>query len=78
MSDASPTPETLVTRDGIVIRVGQSWRNCDKRMFGQIKEVVEIDLLNKKVKLAGPCGAFPSWNSVRRMYKHATGWELVE
>lgn len=68
----------ITTRDGIVVRVGQSWRNCDKRMYGQIKEVVAVDVRNGKAQLAGPCGIFKSWNSIRRMHRHATGWELVE
>lgn len=68
----------ITTRDGIVVRVGQSWRNCDKRMNGQIKEVVEIDVLNGRACLAGPCGYFRSWNKIKRMHAHATGWELVE
>lgn len=73
-----PTSDTLTTRDGIEVRIGQTWRNCDTRMYGQLKEVVAVDLVNKKVCLAGPAGLFRSWNSVKRMHKSATGWELVE
>jgi hypothetical protein len=73
-----PTPDTLTTRDGIKVSVGQSWRNCDKRMSGQIKEVIAVDAIKGRAKLAGPCGLFATWNSVRRMYRHATGWEIVE
>jgi hypothetical protein len=67
----------ITTRDGIVVRVGQRWRNCDKRTNGQIKTVTAVDVRNGKAQLAWN-GFFKSWNSIRRMYRHATGWELVE
>ena len=78
MSDERTPEKKLVTKDGIEIRHGQTWRNCDKRMRGQLKEVVDIDYVKRKACLAGPAGLFRRWVSVSRMYKHATGWEIAE
>jgi hypothetical protein len=78
MTDPQLPSDGLVTKDGVRVRVGQTWRNLDKRMNGQLKEVVEIDVLNGRACLAGPCGLFRSWNKIKRMHRHATGWELVE
>lgn len=78
MSDPQLSSDSLTTRDGIKVRIGQSWRNCDKRMNGQIKEVVALDAIKGRAQLAGPAGLWRSWVSVRRMHKNSTGWELVE
>lgn len=73
--------DTLTTRDGIKVQVGQIWRDCDKRMYGGNRRcrVVELNPHMGKVRLQNiHSDKVPgSWVSVRRMHKHATGWELV-
>jgi len=69
------TAETLVTKEGIRVEVGQLWRDLDVRMLGRTRRVIAVDALNGKVRLDGPT---KSWVSVRRMHKHATGWSLVK
>lgn len=66
-----------MTRDGIEVKPGQVWRNCDYRMHGQLKTVWSV--ADGKARLHNP--KYPkmpmSTVSIRRMYKHSTGWELV-
>lgn len=68
------TADPGITRDGIKVEVGQRWRNCDWRSHGRTRVVASIDLWNNKVIWAEPPR---SKVSIRRMYKHSTGWELV-
>lgn len=78
MSEAPSSDQKLTTQDGIVVRVGQTWRNCDKRMNGQLKSVIAVSATSGKAQLAGPAGLWANWVLVRRMHKSSTGWELVE
>lgn len=81
MPSESLTPDLLVTRDGIRVEVGQVWRDCDKRMSSGNRKckVVELNPHMGKARMQNIHGPVPAtWVSVRRMYKHATGWELVE
>lgn len=72
MSDARNP--NLVTKDGIHVRIGQVWRDCDKRSNGRTRRVIAVDELNGRVQFGGPT---KSWTAIRRMHRHATGWELV-
>lgn len=66
--------KSIITKDGITVRVGQVWRDCDKRCHGRTKTVARVDSLNGRVQWAErPQG----WVAVRRMHKSATGWVLV-
>lgn len=73
------TTSPLVTKKGVEVRIGQRWRDCDKRMNDRTCYVVELDPVKQKAKLStSRDGSRGTWVSVRRMYKHSTGWELVE
>lgn len=70
----------LTTKEGTTVRVGQHWRDLDRRMKHRVREIVAISEAGGKVQMADPntVGSFSSWVSVRRMHKHSTGWELVK
>ncbi len=61
------------TKNGIQVEVGQKWRDCDKRMYGRIRTIAAIFPNEGKVKWAES----PYKVSVKRMYKHSTGFELI-
>lgn len=75
-----PEIDPLVTKEGVRVEVGQVWRDLDKRMGNRVRKVEAIiDSVNGKVLMVATTGRgrFPSKVSIRRMYKHSTGWELV-
>lgn len=65
-----------VTKDGVEVKVGQTWKSCDVRTPGKKREVIEV--ADGKAKLGVP-GSKRLTSKVRidRMHKHSTGWELV-
>lgn len=78
MNEQTQSNPALYTRDGIRVEIGQRWRDCDKRMLGRTCYVVDIDYEKQKVKMSHTMDAKRgTWVSVRRMYKHSTGWVLV-
>jgi len=68
------------TRDGIEVKVGQVWRDLDKRMSNRQRKVIAISEDGTKVQMKHPHleSSRAVWVSVSRMYRHATGWELVK
>ena len=69
-----------ITPEGIEVKVGQQWRDLDKRMKGRIRQVIQID--NGKASMRTPysgrlIGAITRV-AIRRMKKGSTGWELVK
>jgi len=61
-----------VTKDGIEVKAGQVWRDCDKRGNGRTKRVLSVE--GGKAVFEGP----PKTRvSIKRMYRHSTGYELV-
>ena len=63
---------------GVVVPVGQIWRDCDKRMYNRKRVVVEIEYEKEKVRMGTSLDdSGGTWISVRHMYPHSTGWELV-
>ena len=62
-----------VQRDGIEVKPGQTWRNCDKRMVTPTHRVLEV-----KDGRALMDGYPKRWVSIHRMYPHSTGWELIQ
>ena len=78
----APLPtDPLVTKNGVRVRVGQIWRDLDKRMGeNRLRKIAAIvDETNGRVLMiaAQGRGRFPSKVSIRRMHRHSTGWELV-
>lgn len=70
-------PNENVTKEGIEVKVGQEWRDLDKRMEGRVCRVV--DVADGKAKLQSIHGSVPPTRvSVRRMHKSSTGWALVD
>ncbi len=71
-----------VTPEGIKVKVGQRWRDLDKRMTNRICRVVGFDLTGKWPIAFMGNPLFPYMKAtrvmVRRMKKGSTGWELVE
>lgn len=62
-----------------IIRVGQVWRDCDKRMHGRKCKVVELigSGMATKAVMRNVAGGRDTRISVHRMYRHSSGWELV-
>ncbi len=64
---------TNVTREGIEVKVDQTWRDLDKRSNGRTRTIVAIE--DGKAVMDGPTR---SKVSIHRMHKSSTGWELVQ
>lgn len=74
------TDPRLKTKHGVHVRVGQVWRDCDKRMSSGNRKcrVIAIDVVAGKAQMQSIYGyVAPTWVSIKRMHKHSTGWELV-
>lgn len=70
---------SIVTKEGITVRVGQLWKDLDKRMEHRGPgTVVAVDAVAGKASLQ--FGYWPTLTkiSIRRMHKHSTGWTMVE
>lgn len=70
----SASADPLVTRDGIRVAVGQVWEDQDPRASVKRRRILSVDPVKGKV----------TWDSkprtsvsVRRMYRHSTGFVLV-
>jgi len=64
----------MINKDGIEIKVGQVWRDCDRRAHRTV-EVIGLRPDDKKVQVKS--GNRLTWISLRRMHKHASGYVLV-
>jgi len=62
-----------VTKEGIEVKVGQVWRDLDKRMNGRTVTVLAVAHDFAMVK-----GAKVSRLAIARMHRHSTGWQLVQ
>jgi len=81
MNDQTSEKSLITTRDGILVVIGQVWRDCDKRSSSGNRKcrIVEIDAKRGKARMQNIHGPVPAtWVSIRRMYSHSTGWQLVE
>jgi hypothetical protein len=74
-----------VTKEGVEVKIGQVWRDLDKRMRGRCVQVVEFGTITfvGKVRVQGygritGASGTKRWLSVARMHRHSTGFELVE
>ena len=74
-----------VTKEGVEVKIGQVWRDLDKRMQGRCVQVVEFGTITfvGKVRVQGygritGASGTKRWLSVARMHRHSTGFELVE
>jgi hypothetical protein len=76
MSDPQRTSDSLVTKDGVRVRVGQLWRDCDERMNGRKRYVGAVSI-DKAFMVLEPGDSKGTWVSIRRMHKNNRGWELV-
>lgn len=65
---------SIVTKEGITVRVGQLWRDLDKRMCRTCR-VTFIDEKNGKAHME-TIGR-KTKVSISRMHKNSTGWALV-
>lgn len=67
-----------VTKDGVEVRVGQVWKDLDKRMGNRQCRVVAVE--NGKAKMQSiHSEQVPSTRvSICRMHKISTGWALVK
>ena len=61
-----------ITKQGILVKAGQIWRDLDHRQDGRTVEVLYCHSGTAVVK-----GARRSELSIRRMHDHSTGWMLV-
>lgn len=63
-----------VTKEHVTVRVGQLWKDLDKRMGGRIVKVISVSDGKASVETIGT--GRTSVLSIRRMYNHSTGWHL--
>lgn len=63
----------MKTKDGIEVKIGQVWRDLDKRTNGRTIKVLGFD--GDRILASGP--RKPKI-SISRMHRHSTGFELVE
>lgn len=84
---------SFVTKEGIEVKIGQVWKDLDKRMGDRCVKVVELTSITdgvgraKKVvakAVVVPCNSYGQQTgtmrtklSIGRMRKMSTGWELV-
>ena len=61
------------TKDGVMVMVGQVWRDLDRRMYGRTCEVIEV--ADGKATMQG---VKRTKVSISRMHYHHNGWELVK
>lgn len=66
-----------LTKNGVAVRVGQVWEDCDKRMDGRRCRVIVID--GDKVLMERIHDTIKSRSkvSVSRMHPGTTGWKLI-
>lgn len=64
-----------VTKEGVEVKVGQIWRDLDKRMNGRQVKVLAVAF--GKVEVENQATGSRTKLSIRRMHKGATGWALV-
>ena len=64
----------IVTKEGVTVKVGQVWRDLDKR-FVRDAEVVFVDAELGKAHMR--TGGRETKVSIKRMHKSSTGWALV-
>ena len=65
----------MKNKQGIEIKIGQRWQNCDHRYRAQVKTIRAIDEQNARIQWAeSPC----NWYSVRRLYPHSTGYKCLD
>lgn len=71
-----------VTKEGIEVRIGQVWRDLDKRMNNRHCIVEDVNEGKALMSRCRPDGSWRSSNhtkvSVSRMHKSSTGWALVQ
>lgn len=67
------------TKEGILVKPGQLWRDLDKRMTGRVCRVgkVEGGKAQMFVMVNGLAGK-STVVSIRRMHKSSTGWAIVK
>lgn len=68
--------EQNTTREGIVVRPGQVWEDCDRRMHGRQVRIRAV--ANGKAGVEEVGGHRRTRISIRSMYPHSTGYRLVE
>lgn len=66
----------LKNKHGVEIKVGQKWRDCDKRFSDRVCEVVGVDEAAGTVELLGPRNRITKVKA-SRMHKSSTGYELL-
>jgi len=64
-----------ITRDGIVVRVGQTWRDCDRRVKRTVT-VIAVDAERGQAKVVSSLSG-TSRLAVRRMHHGSTGFVLM-
>lgn len=70
------TQPANTTRDGILVKPGQVWRDCDWRSV--LKEVTVLSVDGGKARVErGGAGGRQSTISVARMHRGSTGYVLV-
>jgi hypothetical protein len=71
---------THLTKEGIEVKIGQCWRDLDKRMNGRCVQVVDVvegrAVVQHYSKFTGATGTRRKL-SISRMHRHSTGWALV-
>ncbi len=70
-----------LTKDGIAVRVGQVWKDLDKRMEGRHCKVIAVVDGRAHLNRCAPNGRVTSDSvtkvAIARMHRGSTGWALV-
>ena len=67
----------IITKEGVTVRVGQVWRDLDKRMNGRECVVTHIGYGIATMRNTAHPERKPTGVRIRRMHGTATGWALV-
>lgn len=81
MNATTTSPNPFVTKEGVLVEVGQIWRDLDKRMSGRTVKVVRLGNMSfegsVRIRNAASEHGTERWLAVRRMHRGSTGWMLV-
>ena len=71
-----------LTKEGITVKVGQVWKDLDKRMDGRHCKVIAVVDGRAHMNRCAPNGRVSTDSvtkvAIARMHRGSTGWELVD
>ena len=81
MAAMSVDATTVLNKDGVAIKVGQVWRDMDRRMDSRHCRVIAVKDGRAHMSRCAPNGQLATDAitkvAIARMHRSSTGWELV-